>query len=186
MQTITLHRPGPADRDELLAFELSNRQFFERWINARPAQYYSRDGVAAAIALAQQEAEQDCAYQYLVRENGKLVARVNLTQVKRAHYHSATLGYRVGAADNGRGIARQAVGLLLQLAFQELALARVEATCRPENPASIHVLRSNGFSQFGHARRAFELDGQWFDLLHFEVHTPANQAASALTGTPHD
>lgn len=170
MQTITLHRPTLADLDQLLEFELRNREFFECWINARPAQFYSREGVAAAIELAQQEAGADHAYQYLVRDNGRLVARVNLTQIKRAHYHSGSLGYRVGERETGRGIARHAVRLLLQQAFQELALARIEATCRPENPASIRVLSDNGFRQFGHAQRAFELDGQWFDLLYFEAH----------------
>lgn len=55
-------------------------------------------------------------------------------------------------------------------AFAELALWRLEATSRVENPASIQVLTANGFVQFGHARRCFQLGETWFDLLHFEAH----------------
>jgi [ribosomal protein S5]-alanine N-acetyltransferase len=170
MPALTLSAVCAADLDELTAFELGNRDFFESWINARPPEYYAPGGVAASIQLAQQDADQDRAYQYLVREAGVLVARVNLTQIKRQHYRSASLGYRVGAGHNGRGIAKEAVRLTLLQAFSVLSLWRVEATCRPENPASIKVLAANGFVQFGHARKCFHLGDAWFDLLHFEAH----------------
>ncbi|MBT9500843.1 MAG: GNAT family N-acetyltransferase [Burkholderiaceae bacterium] len=170
MPTLTLCALTTSDHDELTAFEFRNREFFESWINARPEAYYAPGGIAAAIAAAQQDASRDLAYQYLLREDGTLVARVNLTQVKRAHYHCASLGYRVGAEHNGRGLAKAAVRLARDQAFSALSLHRIEATCRPENPASIHVLAANGFVQFGHARRCFQLGGSWFDLLHFEAH----------------
>ena len=60
----------------------------------------------------------------------------------------------------------------LQKAFGEHALKRIEATVRPENPGSLRVLQRSGFTQYGHSRKAFLLDGQWFDLLLFEVHAP--------------
>ena len=169
--------PTPADADELLAFELLNRRYFESWINHRPPDYYSLEGVARAIMVAQQEAEADVGYQHLVRVDGKLVARVNLTGIKRPHALSASLGYRVGESSTGRGIAKQAVGLVLQRAFSELDLWRVEATARPENAASAKVLVSNGFVQFGHSRRCFQLADRWYDLLHFEAHAQYRTSA---------
>ncbi|MBT9457120.1 MAG: GNAT family N-acetyltransferase [Burkholderiaceae bacterium] len=170
MPQLSLHPVSTADIDDLTDFEFRNREFFESWINARPAAYYAPGGVAAAVAVAQQDAARDLAYQYLLREDGVLIARVNLTQVKRAHYHCASLGYRVGADHNGRGHAKAAVRLAREQAFSALSLHRIEATCRPENPASIKVLAANGFVQFGHSRRCFQLGGSWFDLLHFEAH----------------
>lgn len=164
--------PTPADAEELLAFELLNRRYFESWINYRPADYYTPDGVARAIAAAQQDADNDIGYQHLVRVDGKLVGRVNLTAVKRPHSRSASLGYRVGEAHVGRGIAKQAVRLVMQRAFTELDLWRLDATARPENLASAKVLLSNGFVQYGHSRRSFQLGGTWYDMLHFEVHAP--------------
>jgi ribosomal-protein-alanine N-acetyltransferase len=164
---------APPDHDELLAFELSNRRFFETWVNPRPPSFYTPEGVGKAIRAAQLDAEQDRGYQYLVRESGLLVGRINLTQVLRLGYQSASLGYRIGENHNGRGIAKTAVKLALAEAFGRLGLWRVEATCRPENPASTRVLQAGGFQQYGHARRCFQLNGQWFDLLHFEAHADA-------------
>ncbi len=162
--------PTAADADELLAFELLNRRYFEKWINYRPADYYTPEGVARAIAAARHEADNDIAYQHLVRVDGQMVARVNLTAIKRPHARSASLGYRVGEASVGRGIAKQAVRLVMQRAFTELDLWRLEATARPENLASAKVLLSNGFVQFGHSRRSFQRADTWYDLLHFEAH----------------
>ncbi|MFC6336497.1 GNAT family N-acetyltransferase [Pseudomonas sp. CCM 7891] len=170
---LTLTPPQWEDATELLAFELTNRVFFESWVNARPNAYYSLDGVTRAIETALQEANEDRAYQYLVRENGVLVGRLNFTQVRRRSYHCASLGYRMGAQYTGRGLARQAVALGLHKAFAEHGLLRIEATVRPENPGSLRVLERSGFTQYGHSRKSFLLHGQWFDMLHFEIHANA-------------
>ncbi|MBV8470437.1 MAG: GNAT family N-acetyltransferase [Burkholderiaceae bacterium] len=174
MPTLTLSPIASADLDELLAFELVNRAYFEANINARPQAYYTPDGVSAAIGEAVNDARKGKAFQYLVRnERGELVARANLTQVKRAHFHSAELGYRVAGAETGKGIASEAVRLVLLKAFHEHGLVRVEATARPENIGSVQVLRRNGFVQFGRSTRSFELGGAWFDRLYFERHDQA-------------
>jgi [ribosomal protein S5]-alanine N-acetyltransferase len=166
-----LAAPTMADAADLLEFELQNRAFFERSINARSAAYYALEGVRTAIAAATADAQADTGFQYLVRdEAGQLVGRANLSRVKRAHFHSAEVGYRVAEAACGRGVAGEAVRQLVALAFTQHGLHRLEATSRPENAASIKVLERNGFERFGRAKRSFELHGTWYDLLYFERH----------------
>jgi hypothetical protein len=63
---LLLARPTPADVEALFAFERDNRAFFEATINARPASYYSIDGVAQAVTRAMQDAADDLGYQYMV------------------------------------------------------------------------------------------------------------------------
>ena len=163
--------PTHLDAAALLAFELENRAFFEASINARPAGYYCLDGVQASISSAMADAMVDRGYQFLLRdEEGTILGRANLSAVKRAHFHSAVLGYRIGQAYCGKGCASEAVRQLLGIAFGKLRLARIEADCRIDNEASKRVLLRNGFVQFGHSRRSFELGGEWYDRLHFECH----------------
>jgi ribosomal-protein-alanine N-acetyltransferase len=170
-------RPVAAgDAAALLRFEVEHRAYFERWVNARDPSFYSAAGVAAAIAAAEAARAAGQAFQYLVVEDARIVGRVNLTAVRRTHYHCADLGYRIGEHDGGRGIASRAVALCLEQAFGPHGLRRVEANARPENPGSIRVLERNGFRQFGHSRRSFELGGRWFDRLHFERHRDAPSA----------
>jgi len=158
---------------ELLRFETVNRAFFEAHVNARPAGYYSSEGVQAAISLAEREAATDKGYQFLVRDAaGELVGRVNLVNVRRAHFHSAELGYRMAESACGKGYASEAVRLILDKAFGELALRRLEANARVGNQGSVRVLLRNGFREYGRSTRSFELGGIWHDRLHFERHAP--------------
>lgn len=172
-----LSPPTQADAELLLDFELTNRAYFEGWINARDPAYYDLDQVRQAIATAIQERSQDRAYQYLIRAGDTLVGRVNLTGVARPYYNKASLGYRIGQDCGGRGYASQAVALVLEEAFQRLGLYRIEAIVRPDNLGSIKVLERNGFTEFGRARRSMLLNGVWHDLLHFECHAPDSRLA---------
>lgn len=168
---LALAPPARADLDALLAFELANRAFFEASINARPPAYYSREGVAGAIGAAIEDAAHDRGYQFLVKSaEGELLGRVNLSGIKRAHFHSGVLGYRIGQSAGGRGIASEAVRQVLEIAFGQLGLKRIEADASCENAGSIRVLERNGFVQYGRSRRSFELQGTWYDRLHFERH----------------
>jgi len=171
MSTLQLIPPSPDVADELLRFEVDNRAFFEARVNSRPAAYYSPEGVRAAIALATKEAAEDKGYQFLVRTDvGELIGRVNLTAVKRKHFHCADLGYRMAESACGKGHASEAVRLVLDKAFGELGLKRIEANARVGNEGSVRVLLRNGFREFGRSLKSFELDGVWHDRLHFERH----------------
>ena len=173
LSTLRIRPVAAGDAVALLRFELEHRTYFERWINARDAKFYSAQGVAAAIATAEAAWANDQGFQYLILEDERLVGRVNLSGVRRAHFHCADLGYRIGEHDGGRGIASRAVALCLVQAFGAHGLGRIEAVARPENTGSVRVLERNGFRQFGHSRRSFELGGQWFDRLLFERHCDA-------------
>ena len=154
----------------LWAFEQAHRQYFESWINARPDSFYTPQGFDQAVQTALLLQSADQAYHYLIWEGEQLVGRINLTQVRRAHFQSASLGYRIAPTHKGQGLASEAVHAVMQKAFHTHGLLRLEATARPENPASIRVLVKNGFHQFGHSRSSIELRRQWVDLLYFEAH----------------
>jgi ribosomal-protein-alanine N-acetyltransferase len=170
MTDLAIRPPTLADAADLLAFELANRDYFERWINARDPAYYSLEGVRAAIGQADIARRDDQAHQFLVTAGARIVGRVNLTRVRRAYFNCAELGYRIGEHEAGRGLASRAVALCLREAFEALDFWRVEATARPENAASTRVLERNGFVAYGQARRCFQLHGRWCDLVHFERH----------------
>jgi ribosomal-protein-alanine N-acetyltransferase len=167
---LRIDAPTPAHADELLAFETRNRAWFESIINGREPSYYTDAGVREAIAQAVEDRANDRGYQFLVREDGRLVGRVNLHHVRRRHFDSAELGYRVDRAENGRGIATRAVALCLAEAFGSLGLRRVEAVAQVGNLASIRVLERSGFTRYGLSRKSFELAGTWHDRAHFECH----------------
>ena len=111
-------------------------------------------------------------YQYLIKSSGEIIGRINLSGVSKRYYNKATLGYRIGESHGGKGVGTLAVRLLLDEAFDQLGLWRIEAQVREENLGSIRVLEKNGFSIFGRAAQSMYFNDVWGDLLYFECRSP--------------
>jgi RimJ/RimL family protein N-acetyltransferase len=81
----------------------------------------------------------------------------------------AAVGYWLAPQARGRGAATHAVRLLAQWAFAELALARLELTCGPDNGASQHVAERCGFSREGLLRSNVPFKGARRDSVLYSL-----------------
>ncbi len=97
-----------------------------------------------------------------------MVGGISLYGITGYPLHAAGLGYWVDEGHNGRGLASRAVAEVLELAFGELGLHRVEAGTLPDNLASQRVLEKNGFTRIGISREHLLVDGEWRDHVLFE------------------
>ncbi len=130
-----------ADAAALSAFEVRNRVFFEEHVGPRPDFYWDVKELATVITI--QIRDDDA--MFLIRSGNEIIGRLNLTS---ADGGVAQLGYRVGQAWCGQGVASAAV----RLAFDEarrLGLWALEARVRADNPASGRVLEKTGFHLTG-------------------------------------
>lgn len=75
----------------------------------------------------------------------ELIGTVSLQSWNR-HEGKAVLGYMVDPLRWGRGIASEAVGLLLEYGLHELGLRKVEGRCRGDNYRSERVMLNNGLT----------------------------------------
>ncbi|MEP2102192.1 MAG: GNAT family N-acetyltransferase [Parasphingorhabdus sp.] len=66
------------------------------------------------------------------------------------------IGYILNRPAWGTGIAREAVGRVIQFGFEELGLRRIYADVDPDNLASIKLLKIWGFQQEAHLRQEWE------------------------------
>jgi ribosomal-protein-alanine N-acetyltransferase len=105
---------------------------------------------------------------WLILDDGEPAGMVGLGNIVRGPLQSAILSYWVGEARNGRGLATRAVAAVVEHAFGELGLHRLEAGTLIDNLASQRVLEKNGFERFGLARRYLWIDGDWRDHVLFE------------------
>ena len=96
-------------------------------------------------------------------ESGAILGAISLSQIFRAGFQSAYLGYFVGAPFAGQGYMTEAIQLILRYAFKQLRLHRLEANIQPGNIASIALVRRAGFVREGYSRRYLKICGQWRD-----------------------
>jgi ribosomal-protein-alanine N-acetyltransferase len=83
--------------------------------------------------------------------------------------HEAEIGYTLHPDQWGRGYATEAATALVGFGFSQLHLARITATCRPENVASAGVLQKIGMKQVGRLKNDRLIRGTWMDTLVFAL-----------------
>ncbi|NUR75399.1 MAG: GNAT family N-acetyltransferase [Thermoleophilia bacterium] len=74
------------------------------------------------------------------------------------------IGYLVGPAARGRGVARRAVDLLTRWSFDELGLERLELRIHPDNVGSVKVAERAGYRLDGVLRNVHFKEGVRSDL----------------------
>jgi RimJ/RimL family protein N-acetyltransferase len=96
---------------------------------------------------------------------GEAVGSISLLFKHDVSRRSAEIGYWLGRAHWGRGIATAAVQSLAEYGFTQHDLARVYAVVFAHNDASGRVLEKAGFTLEARLRRAITKDGQTMDGL---------------------
>jgi ribosomal-protein-alanine N-acetyltransferase len=158
---------GHAER--LAELVVRSREFLAPWEPARPDSYFTVAGQREAVAQSLKARATGLMEPFvIVDDDGLVVGRINLNNIVRGPFQSASTGYWLDRQATGRGLATMAVGELVELAFGALGLHRVEAGTLPNNLASQAVLLRNGFEQFGYAPRYLAIAGVYSDHLLFQ------------------
>jgi ribosomal-protein-alanine N-acetyltransferase len=79
------------------------------------------------------------------------------------------VGYWVSQSHNGRGFASAALADVIEIAFKELQLHRLQAETLLHNTASQRVLARNGFQPFAIAPTYLQIAGWWQDFIMFHL-----------------
>jgi len=165
VRAITLEDAGP-----LLAFELANRAWFERSVQAREAAFYTAEGIVEHIrqylhALRRREMFPGL----LFDAEGVLVGRANLRNIDIVR-KQGEIGYRIGEAHCGRGYASESVRLLKGVARDAWRLKLLEAFVTTENLASQRVMEKSGFTRGEKRAEQALVDGRLLDSYRYTCH----------------
>ncbi len=149
-----------------------NREFLAPWEPIRAESYFTDEGQRRVIEDALRRCGEQSMVPRVILADGDIVGRVNLNNIVRGPFQSASLGYWVSANHNGRGVATEAVSQIKHLAFGELGLHRIEAGTLLHNRGSQRVLERNGFERFGLAPAYLEIAGRWQDHVMYQAVNP--------------
>ncbi|WP_254552139.1 GNAT family N-acetyltransferase [Kitasatospora sp. MMS16-BH015] len=127
----------------------------------------SREFVRRAVEA--RAADPQVRYPYLVRLGEQAGDPVGMAEVhvrSRAH-RQGEITYALHPRAWGRGVGTATARALLTVAFGELGLHRVQATCDPRNLGSARVLAKAGLREEGLLRHTALLRDGWRDSLVF-------------------
>lgn len=97
------------------------------------------------------------------KKNSNLLGGITIGNIRYGASQSAQIGYWMGARHAGNGFMQDAIGALLEHAFNGMRLHRIEAACIPTNTRSMHVLEKAGFTREGLLRSYLRINGVWQD-----------------------
>ena len=158
----------------------TNREFLAPYEPIRDDDYSTVDGQGKVIGTALDQHEHGSTLPHVILDNsGRVVGRITLNEIMRGPLQSCSLGYWVGADDNGRGLATAAVQDIMRVAFDELGLHRIQAGTLLHNVRSQRVLERNGFVRYGVAPKYLKIAGEWQDHALYQVVTTVGAASPA-------
>jgi ribosomal-protein-alanine N-acetyltransferase len=99
--------------------------------------------------------------------DGAFAGEINLNNVVRGAFQSATIGYWIDKSRAGRSFMSEAVVVLAQFAFEELGLHRIEVCIIPRNHNSRRVMGKLNLREEGTAERFLEINGVWEDHVRY-------------------
>jgi len=170
---LVLRRPSAQDEAAFLSLLRASAEFHAPWVPTPPKGSDPHGPEVFKAYLASDTGER-CLRTLIFRRDDEgapsltLVGAINLNEIVRGVFHSAYLGYWLGAPFTGHGYMTGALRLLIAHAFKSqveggLGLHRLEANIMPHNTASLAVARKLGFRQEGLSKRYLKIAGAWQD-----------------------
>ncbi len=139
------------DDAESLAANADNRNV---WINLRSRFPRPYTTAAARSWISRTIGGRERGMQLAIEVDGLAVGGISVDVVTANTPRTGEIGYWIGEAYWGRGIAGRAVATAYPVAYEKLSLDRLRAVVRSSNAASLRILERCGFQMQSRMRRS--------------------------------
>ncbi len=158
------------DESHLLSdYLLRNKDFLQEWEPIRDESYFTETSVKNIIDNENRSFENKTGLSlYLFnKDEERIIGNVALTNIVYGPFLSCYLGYKSDKSEINKGKITEALKKLVEIAFKEYKLHRIEANVIPRNLASVRVVKNLGFIEEGLSKKYLKINGKWEDHLHF-------------------
>lgn len=175
---LQLRPSNPTDAEGMLAM-LSDPESMKYWSD-QPI-----SDLDAAMEVLDQDLKSDAqgnsmCWAITFKGQDKMIGKCILFQFSRDN-HRAEIGYILNRKYWRQGLTYQALGAVIDFAFNTLNLHRIEADIDTENLASIGLLEKLGFEREGLFRERWRVYDEWQDSLMLGLLKQDWQAKKAST-----
>lgn len=153
---VYLREPTLADADVLAASALRSRELHHPWATPPTTPAGWRQQLERMDE--RRKSRLGC-----LRADDAVVGMVNLSDIVHGALRNASMGYEAFSPYDGQGLMRETLSLVIDWAFSELRLHRLEANIQPGNTRSAALVERLGFRKEGFSPRYLFLTGAWRD-----------------------
>ena len=135
--------------------------------------HQSKDETAAFIASLEQSRLAGRGITWSIFKDNVLCGIISLINIMRQHraltYDCAELAYWLGLEWRGQRIMSEAGRAVIEFAFQELGMHRLEVGHFTVNAESERIIKQWKFHYIGEKRHAFMKEGVWHDAKFYDL-----------------
>jgi [ribosomal protein S5]-alanine N-acetyltransferase len=123
----------------------------------------------ALLALERWEDDMDYRFAIVLKETGRIIGVIGVTNVIRGVSRSGFIGYWIGAEHLNRGYATEATVLAMRFAFESLRLHRINLWIAEDNLPSLRISQKLMLRYEGTIKDALFLGAQWKNTQSFAI-----------------
>jgi [ribosomal protein S5]-alanine N-acetyltransferase len=152
---VTIRPPRASDEGKYIAAVRGSRKLHRPWVSpvASPKAFRAKLGSRPTQA----------SFFIFLRESKALAGVVDVTEIVRGCFQSAYLGFFALEPHAGRGLMREGLAQVIEHAFGDMGLHRLEANIQPGNDASRALVKALGFRREGYSPRYLKINRRWKD-----------------------
>ncbi|MBS7527175.1 GNAT family N-acetyltransferase [Fusibacter paucivorans] len=163
----------PREAALVAAYYKRNKTFLEPWEHKKAPGFFDVENHRLTLKLEEEgflRGDMVRFWIFVKHSDHELpIGSISLTNIIRGVFKSCFLGYKLDYEYEGRGYMTEAIQKVVEVAFKELKLHRIEANIMPRNHKSMRTVEKNGFVNEGLARKYLKINGIWEDHYHMVI-----------------
>ena len=170
-ERIYLRAPQSGDWKEWSELRRKSSDFLTPWEPTWGIDNLSKSSFRDKRRMYKLDWRNDISYSFYAfcRKDDCMLGGITLGNVRRGAAHMGTIGYWMGEKYAGKGYMTEILSSLIDYAFDELSLHRLEAACLEHNVPSQAVLKKVGFQEEGRARGYLRINAMWQDHITYAL-----------------
>ncbi|MBF4693922.1 GNAT family N-acetyltransferase [Fusibacter ferrireducens] len=153
------------EHDLLVNYLERNKTFLAPWEPKREQSYFEAENIGRMLENECKNNELGTALSLYIfkKDSDEIIGNVTLSNIIYGPFLSGFIGYKLDHNLEKQGIMTEALNKMIEIAFNEYHLHRLEANIMPRNIASIKVVEKHHFEKIGLNRKYLKINGKWED-----------------------
>ena len=159
----------PEDAEAMLDYYIRNKDFLQAFEPCREKSFYTLEVQRRILIESYSQYLNGTDLAFGIYKDNMLIGKIKLSNIIMGVLKSCNIGYSLDKDYEDRGYMKEAVRLVIQYAFNEMGLHRIEASTLLDNVKSQRVLLANGFKELGINKDYLLINGAWRDHKTFYI-----------------
>lgn len=159
----------PEDTEDVLSYYKRNKKHLEPFEPDREENYYTKKVQSEYLIEGYKQFLNNQSVSFGMYLNKEMIGKIRISNIVLGVFKNAFIGYSLDEKYQGCGYMKEAVEMVIDYAFNDLGLHRIEASTLVENIKSERVLLACRFKEIGISEDYLFINGKWRDHKIFYI-----------------